>query len=292
MDFRLSTIPWIGRELFALHFLLSLLLSASSRSAPNWTIDLSRSRRYFRNYQTMRRFSTFFLFLPICLFYLKSLAQDKELKVLFVGNSLTYVNDLPKLIKEIALLDHKALAYKSFSKPDYSLEDHWNEGMVQRELRKKNGYDFVVLQQGPSAMPASQILLTEYASKFAELSRRCDATPALYMVWPSAQRSFDHAGVILSYSNAAEKTGSLLCPAGAAWKHAWEADPALALYGPDRFHPSKTGSVLAALAIYGALTGKRDFDFIDQSKCSWKNEIPKQQFQVLKEAATKALNGM
>ena len=230
--------------------------------------------------------------LVMIMFNFEGFAQTKELKILFVGNSLTYANDLPGLVKEIALLDNITVTFKSYSKPDYSLEDHWNEDLVQRELKKKKRYHFVVLQQGPSALQESQALLTEYALKFAELSRLCDATPALYMVWPSAKRSFDHSGVIHSYSNAAEKTGSLLCPAGTAWKYAWDVDPALPLYGPDAFHPSKTGSVLAALAIYGALTGKKDFGFIDQSGCSWKDEISEEQFGILKAAAAKALTGM
>mgnify|MGYP003579082541 FL=1 len=237
----------------------------------------------------MLRSTVLFPLLVMFMINVDGSAQTKELKVLFVGNSLTYTNDLPGLVKEIALQDGISMMFKSYSKPDYSLADHWNEGLVQRELRTKNGYDFAVFQQGPSAMQESLELLTEYAMKFAALARRADATPALYMVWPSAQRSFDLAGVIHAYSTAAEKSSSLLCPAGLAWKYAWEGDPALPLYGPDRFHPGKAGSLLAALSIYGALTGKSDFDFIDRSTCSWKNEISEAQFHRLKEAATKAI---
>ena len=45
-------------------------------------------------------------------------------------------------------------------------------------------------------------------------------------------------------------------PAGEAWRAAWKADASLALYGPDGFHPSATGTYLAALEIYERLSGR------------------------------------
>jgi hypothetical protein len=45
----------------------------------------------------------------------------------------------------------------------------------------------------------------------------------------------------------------VLLPAGDAWRRAWRLDPDLSLYGPDGFHPSRLGSILAALVIYGGL---------------------------------------
>jgi len=45
-------------------------------------------------------------------------------------------------------------------------------------------------------------------------------------------------------------------PAGEAWRAAWRRDSTLALYGPDAFHPSILGTYVAALVIYGGLTGR------------------------------------
>ena len=58
-----------------------------------------------------------------------------------------------------------------------------------------------------------------------------------------------------SYRLAAQDVGGVLLPAGDAWLAAWRLDPSLSLYGPDGFHPSVAGSYLAALTIYGGLTG-------------------------------------
>jgi hypothetical protein len=234
------------------------------------------------------------LFLICCLFiYLPGMPAhnqpNKNLRVLFMGNSLTYVNDLPALLSEIGRQDESAITYTSFLFPDYSLEDHWNEGKVKAEI-EKGGYDFVVAQQGPSALPESQSLLLEYATRFAEVCRKNKSKLALYMVWPSKARSFDMDNVISSYTKTAEKTSSLLCPAGLGWKYAWQSDPELPLYSADNFHPGITGSVLAALIIYGSLTHKNNFDFIHYDNCTWKSEIPEDRFVILKQAALKAMN--
>ncbi|HLG38471.1 MAG TPA: hypothetical protein VI461_02345, partial [Chitinophagaceae bacterium] len=154
---------------------------------------------------------------------------------------------------------------------------------------EKGGYDFVVAQQGPSALPESQVLLLDYTTRFAEICNKNKSKLALYMVWPSKARSFDLDNVIISYTKAAEKTSSLLCPAGLGWKYAWQADSTLQLYSLDNFHPSITGSVLSALIIYGSLTGKSNFDFIQYGNCTWKNGISEEKLKVLKQAALKAM---
>jgi hypothetical protein len=75
------------------------------------------------------------------------------------------------------------------------------------------------------------------------------------MVWPSSARARDYDGVKLSYETAAKEIGGLFLPAGEAWRVAWKRDPDLHFYGPDGFHPSPLGSLLAALVIYQGLTG-------------------------------------
>lgn len=175
--------------------------------------------------------------------------------ILFVGNSLTYTNDLPGMVA--ALLDSAGLGpatVASVAYPNYGLEDHWAQGRVQQQLARE-GWDLVVMQQGPSATEGRPSLL-EYAQRFAAPIRDAGAEPALYMVWPASSRSFDWDGVRDSYQMAAEQSGGLFLPAGEAWREAWQRDPSLALYGADGFHPSPLGSYLAALVIAERVTGR------------------------------------
>lgn len=198
-----------------------------------------------------------FFFILIFLISLHSIsAQAIQYRVLFIGNSLTYSNDLPALVAEIAARDSIKLNYKTFAFPDYSLEDHWNDGMVEVEI--ENGqYDFVILQQGPSALDESRVLLIEYAKKFAEVCKKANSKSVLFMVWPSKARLFDLDRVIKNYTDASIQTGSLLCAAGVAWKNARKDKPDLELYSADGFHPSLAGSYLSAKTIYTVLRGSK-----------------------------------
>jgi hypothetical protein len=179
-----------------------------------------------------------------------------ELRVLFIGNSLTYSNDLPALVEALAKVSgQKPLAYREVAVANYSLEDHWNQGEARRAIAN-GGWDVVILQQGPSASAEGRRSLLEYSRRFAQEIRSAGASPALYMVWPASHRQSDFDGVIESYTQAARGVEALLLPAGEAWLAAWKRDPGLALYSPDGLHPTVAGSYLAALIIYERLYGR------------------------------------
>ena len=171
--------------------------------------------------------------------------------VLFVGNSLTYVNDLPEMVRALALASGVTLRVGMVANPDWSLEDHWNGGDARSTIR--GGWDVVVLQQGPSSLPESRELLIDYARRFAGEIRAAGASPAFYAVWPSRSRLGDFDRASESYRLAAEDVGGTLLPAGEAWRAAWRADPDLPLYASDGLHPSVAGTYVAALVIYAKL---------------------------------------
>ena len=178
-----------------------------------------------------------------------STEPDPEgLRVLLIGNSLTYTNDMPSILAWI--LDEAGVEIgriEAVAYPNVGLEDHWRDGQG-RERIAEGDFDVVVMQQGPSATEGRPSLL-EYSQLYAEEIVAAGGTPALYMVWPSLARDFDFDGVSDSYATAAEQVDGLLFPAGEAWRAAWRQDPDLDLYGPDGFHPSLMGSYLAALVM-------------------------------------------
>ena len=169
-------------------------------------------------------------------------------RILFVGNSLTYSNDLPATVCALARAAGHDAVCESVARPDYSLEDHWNDREARRAIAR--GWNVVVLQQGPSALAESRVLLIEYTRRFDAEIRKAGARTALYMVWPSRSRSGDFDGVSRSYGAAATAVGGLLLPVGDAWRDAWSLDPSLPLYSNDGLHPSPAGSALAAMVIY------------------------------------------
>jgi hypothetical protein len=209
-----------------------------------------------------------------------------DLRVLFIGNSLTQVNDLPGLVSDIArLAGGPRITAEAVDFGGASLEDHWNRTEA-REAIERGGWDVVVLQQGPSALPASRVLLLDYTGRFAQPIRAVGARPALYMVWPSLDREFDWDAVTESYSAAARSVDGLILPAGEALREAGRRKPTLALLGADGFHPTPTGSYLAALVIYASLTGREVSGLIQRTAPA---DVPESDFAVLEAAAVWAI---
>ena len=125
------------------------------------------------------------------------------IRVLFIGNSLTYANDLPAMVCALARVGGTAgRSCETVAKPDYGLEEHWNEREARQAIAR--GWDVVVLQQGPSALPESRRLLIDYTRRFDAEIKKAGARTALYMVWPSRARRGDFPGVSQSYAAAAK----------------------------------------------------------------------------------------
>lgn len=180
--------------------------------------------------------------------------QPDSLRILFIGNSLTYTNDLPGMLQKLLEQTDIDTVAESVALPNYGLQDHWaNPETVQKIA--DGSWDYVVLQQGPSATEGRPSLL-EYSEMFNDFITQAGGQTALYMVWPWLSRSFDFDLVSDAYRTAAEQVDGLLFPAGEAWRAAWRKDPNLGLYGPDNFHPSELGTYVAALVMYEQLAKK------------------------------------
>ncbi len=174
-------------------------------------------------------------------------------RILFLGNSLTYFNDLPGMVK--ALADSAGISgvqTAQVAKPDYSLEDHWNDGQARRVI-EGGGWTHVAMQQGPSAVLANRANLRQWAATFAERIRAKAGVPAMFSIWPQSVNYSDFPHSIESYRLAAVDINGLLLPGGATWLAAFAREPGTPLYGADGLHPSVQGSYAAALAVFGAI---------------------------------------
>jgi hypothetical protein len=184
-------------------------------------------------------------------------APTGGLRVLFIGNSLTYVNDLPGTLSAMARSVGDTISVRSVTRPDFALIDHYlglGGSNAMAEIAA-GGWDFVVLQQGPSTVPINRDSLILTAQLFEPHIRAKGATPALYMVWPTIDRMAFFDAARISYQMAATAVNGVFMPAGEAWITAWAQDPGLVLYHADGLHPSPLGTYLVALVIYERLTG-------------------------------------
>jgi hypothetical protein len=176
--------------------------------------------------------------------------------VLFVGNSLTYVNDLPWTLQALGDMAGDTIRVGSSTGPDLALVDHLNgatDAVAQIQL---GGWQYVILQQGPSTVPINRDSLILWTQWFDPFIKKVNAKPALLMVWPSVDRYAYFDEVRKSYQQAAQAVNGVFIPAGAGWLQAWAVDNTFPLYSSDGYHPAPLGTYVAALVIYERVTGK------------------------------------
>ena len=181
--------------------------------------------------------------------------SNPDFSILFIGNSLTYTNNLSELVKSNAKLKGIIIATEMIAFPNYAIIDHWNDGVVQEQIASKK-YDFVIIQQGPSSQSWGREVLIEYGKKFSDLCKENDTKLSYFMVWPSLTYYHTFDGVIKNYRDAASINGAILCPVGEVWKEYFDTTNNFDYYGPDGFHPSPKGSQVAADVIVKRLLGK------------------------------------
>jgi hypothetical protein len=216
--------------------------------------------------------------------------KPQVVRVLFVGNSLTFVNNVPGLVQSMAASGGIRIEHEAVTPPGVSLEDQWRSGEARKKLASAK-WDYVVLQQGPSSRPDSQKNLREWGAKWAEEARAHGAKPAFYMVWPFEGQKDGFKLVAQAYRDAAKASQSLLLPAGDAWAEAIGADKSLQLYTSDKLHPTLAGSYLAALVITSGLTDLKPSTI--PSKLKYPNgqlaTLPDEQAKVLRQSAEKII---
>ncbi|HRG09677.1 MAG TPA: SGNH/GDSL hydrolase family protein [Cyclobacteriaceae bacterium] len=199
----------------------------------------------------MKRFA-WFLLLSCTLCSQQPDIDTRKVRILFVGNSLTYTNNLPQLVKNVAAKNDLRIQVAMLAYSNYALEDHWNDGRLQN-LIANDSFDYVVIQQGPSSQADGKVMLHEYGERIKVLCDTNTTKLAFFMVWQAKVNYHTFSGVISNYTLAASQANAVLCPVGEVWKQHFDSTQDFSYYGADGFHPSLAGSQRAAEIIFGSL---------------------------------------
>jgi len=176
----------------------------------------------------------------------------KKNSVLFIGNSYTYCNNLPGMVRELANAAGRTTETAMVASGGKSLEWHlYNPETL--DAIDKGGWDFVVLQDYSLQAVEEPDKLLRATARLAARVRAVAAKPYLYVTWARQQIPEMQDPINDTYERAARAAGAGLAPVGSAWRSARAALPGLALHTEDRSHPNWLGSYLAACVFYAAL---------------------------------------
>jgi hypothetical protein len=200
---------------------------------------------------TMTKFIVFL----VCIACLNAEAQRKLPKVLFIGNSHTYVNNVPEMVQQMAAAQGILLEVQAVTYGGYKLEDHLKLGWVQKALQQ-NGYNTIILQEQSSRPVEEFALFKQSVQTIAAIAQKYKTEVVLYINWWRADMAVEQSQWDNNFRVVANTTKSKLAPVGTAWANAVKSGVNIqTLRHSDGIHAAPAGSYLAALTIYSSLTG-------------------------------------
>lgn len=167
------------------------------------------------------------------------------MRVLFIGNSHTYYNEMPRIFQEIAEKNGCRVDAAMIAHGGWYLKQHLEEKSQEAALSIRIGhYDYVVLQEHTHPFEEEDAYLNS-VQKFCEMIRSTGAVPVIYATWAKKADPSPEEEMERLQKKAADLTGALYAPVGEQWwkkMRAGEAD----FFGPDGQHANRSGSELAA----------------------------------------------
>jgi len=218
--------------------------------------------------------------ISIALLFASQMVTADSLKVLYLGNSHTFYNNLPQLTYNLAFSNGDTIIFESNTPGGYTL-GHPDNGhlynSVSLELINSTDWDYVLLQE-QSLFAVIDYYRDNYMypgarslDSLIKLNNECTET-IVQLIWGKKSGGeycinshctinfvdYSHMqdSLTAKYLRLADSLSCTLAPTGEAWKQIIEDTETIELFNPDESHPSLAGSYLAACVYYAVLFQK------------------------------------
>jgi hypothetical protein len=187
-------------------------------------------------------------------------------RLLFLGHSQTYYNDMPKMVAEMADSADSPIRYdvtmQAFA--NATLEDHWRNRKTRQLLSRGGWHRLIVHSEGGLQPQDPTSSMQVHGIKLLAATKT--VAPPMLVIDHSPTEAFyarrNYSGTRSEYAgNEQENVRNLAMAAGAdvidvasIWDQVRAQDLPFSLY-KDGNHPSLQGSYLIALVIYAKLSG-------------------------------------
>ena len=215
-------------------------------------------------------------------------ARNRQTRILFLGNSLVYYNDMPGTLEALALAAGKNVFVDSVTKGSATMAqfaDRSTEiGAAAYAKLTQSAWDFVIAEPSRRITPEEDSVLAAETAAAKVLKELAGAAGAELLFYDVFGNNDGKPGIFrMTAGPAAEKTGFFLMsrqehtaflhrvnlrisrevggvrliPAGLAFEEALRDAPDIGLYHTDNRHPSPEGSYLAACLVFNVLFGEK-----------------------------------
>ena len=188
-------------------------------------------------------------------------------KILFVGNSRMFANDMPYMVRKMADSAGAPEKYQvtMWAQPGRTLKMHWNEKRA-RSLMQDRQWDDFVFQAGSVEQwnEKTRADFFRYGAGFVEEAKVRGARPLMIVGWVYGPSEFEGRPAdaqqiyfdFMQYDHwrLQQKTGVVTVNVGAMFKIMTDRGSPIPLMTDDN-HPSLQGSYISALMTYAQLSG-------------------------------------
>ena len=205
---------------------------------------------------TIKCFKNILFILALLLPVQRGQTQDHSIHVLFIGNSLTQVNNLPGMIADLAKQQGIDMSVDMYTPGGYTFEAHAKDAHVLAKINQEN-WDFVVLQEQSQrpALPEAHVrqFVFPYAEQICQQVRQANpkAQIIFYMTMAKKDAAYTEkqTKINTSYALLAQENKALLAPVGKAWQSFRQQHPSVNIYADDT-HPNPAGTYLTACVFF------------------------------------------
>lgn len=191
-------------------------------------------------------------------------AAGESPRILFVGNSHTFTNNLPGMFSELTTAMGHQSDVQEVTEGTYTLTQFADSadpaGSVVNQKLREETWDFVILQENTNdAFSTPEETMLPAAKTLDEKIRTAGGQTGVLMTWSPKEGasiwSLEDVQSILAQNTitVSEELDSLLIPGGVAFMRCMEQYPQIELWGEDGMHPSVAGSYLAACTAYAVI---------------------------------------
>ncbi|MCQ2501968.1 MAG: hypothetical protein MJ117_11570 [Lachnospiraceae bacterium] len=177
--------------------------------------------------------------------------EKKKLRILFIGNSHTYFNDLPATVAELAKEDFYDCEVTMIAHGGWYLAQHVQEPETKFNI-KHGHYDYIVLQEHAHPFGPEEKLY-DAVWQLDEWIQSAKAKTVIYMTWAKKDEPDMQERMTTAHEQIARETGALLAPVGKEWWKYQKENPTVEFYAPDGQHASEYGSWFAAKYIWNTI---------------------------------------
>lgn len=175
------------------------------------------------------------------------------MRVLFLGNSHTYYNDMPHIFQMMCRERAKDVQVDMQAYPGVTYYWHYSLNTALRYALMHGEYDVMFMQQAAhDPCPPREETLRDAAAIVA-LAKKCGVEPIQTVPWAEKRFPEHQQGMYEIYSTLAEENGIRLNPVGNVFEDVLENHPDIDLYFYDGEHANEYGSYVIAMCAFATI---------------------------------------